>query len=273
MNCSKIILLVLLINIAVCMTSNEKRSLMSKHGRKLQSTETQTNILGHGWISYVFAAIFILVGVPMAFFGLKFWGWFSFVFGAMGGAVIGMTIKLAIENAHDIDGFWPNFGLWSMVVVIAVACGLLALLLRKCAYVIPGGWGGWIVGSIVAGVIASFLDGGVMAWYWWLTCQIGFAILGVVIAFLLSEVFIVFITALYGSQLAFTGLGKMTGQYPAAPGQAAWIFWLYFGFLLAMIAAGIVVQCIYYHKHHQKGTHYSKNKRVVTHTQEVTISV
>jgi len=160
-----------------------------------------------------------------------------------------------------------------MVVVLGVLGGLLALCLRKCVYVIPGGWGGWILGTIVAGVIASFLDGGVMDWWWVLTCQICFAVLGVVIAWLLSEVFIVISTALFGAQLTFLGLGRMTGQYPAGTNQAAWVFWVYFSCLVLMFVAGIVVQCIYYNKHHQKGTHYSKNKRVVTHHQEVTISV
>jgi len=68
-------------------------------------------------------------------------------------------------------------------VIIGILFGLLCICLAKCAFIIPGGYGGFFVAILLIGLINQFIDDeGGLQWYWSLTIIISFIIAGLVIA-------------------------------------------------------------------------------------------
>ena len=71
---------------------------------------------------WIWVFVFILVGLPMCFYGLKHYKWLSFSLGAMYGVCVGLYTKsrLAYGGHVNKDKIWIVLGLLMMVIVLGV---------------------------------------------------------------------------------------------------------------------------------------------------------
>ena len=84
-----------------------------------------------------------------------------------------------------------------------------------------------------------------MVWWGQLISIIGCVALGVVAGSYCIDNMIIIGTSVAGGYCFTVGLGTLIGQFPYAYYEtASWVWWVYFAFMIALMVAGFVVQCV-----------------------------
>lgn len=158
---------------------------------------------------FIIGILLLLIGLAVAFFGLRFWFVLLPIFGAVTGFFIGARV---IQDLFG-TGFLSTATSWIVGVVLAIGFALLA-------------WFVWYAGAIImAGAVGASLASGIVhalftnpwGWVLFIIALLG-AILFAVIALALNlPIYIVIVnSALGGASLAVAGLLVLMGTITTA---------------------------------------------------------
>lgn len=153
----------------------------------------------------IIGILLILIGLAVAFFGLRFWFILLPVFGAVAGFFLGARL---IQDLFG-TGFLSTATSWIVGIVLAIGFALLS-------------WFVWYAGAIIlAGAVGASLFSGIMhalftnPWGWtlFIIALIGAIIFAAIALFLNLPLYIVIVnSALGGASLAVAGLMTILGM-------------------------------------------------------------
>jgi hypothetical protein len=156
-------------------------------------------------VEIIIGILLILIGLAVAFFGLRFWFILLPIFGAVTGFYLGARV---IQDLFG-TGFLSTATSWIVGIVLAIGFALLS-------------WFVWYAGAIImAGAVGASLFSGIMhalftnPWGWtlFIISLIGAIIFAAIALFLNLPVYIVIVnSALGGASLAIAGLMTVLGM-------------------------------------------------------------
>lgn len=199
----------------------------------------------------------LLIGIPLGFFGLKWWRWLGFVLGAF----IGLYWALALQGVIMSRVAWTTAAQWIWLVVYVLLAVAVALLMGCCRR---------MVGAIVGGFLGTHLaysficlwgtfNSVDLAMPWW-GQLIAYAILvtgGVFLGCFCPKNMIIIGTSLAGGYAFVAGLGTLVGQFPNEYyATETWVWWVWFAACILVQVAALVFQCMTRKRDRARGVEY-----------------
>jgi hypothetical protein len=153
---------------------------------------------------FIIGILLLLIGLAVAFFGLRFWFILLPIFGAVSGFWIGAR---AIQQLFG-EGFLATATSWIVGILLAIGFALLSWFIWYAGAIIMAG----SVGALLASGIVHALFSNPWGWVLFIIALLG-AILFAVIALALNlPIYIVIVnSALGGASLAVAGLLTLMG--------------------------------------------------------------
>ena len=210
---------------------------------------------------YVFNAIFILVSIPLVFFGLKFLKVSMSVVGFLAGTVATALVASVLFNFVAWTTMnWVYFGLVclgvaSLIAAITYHSPSMAIIVGSGAL---GYFGGLQLINLASNLIGSSIEdiykGAIIAVCVMLAAYIGFKI---------KKVVIILATSSVGSYLFLFGIGSLVGNYPDIDlnnrkiinkSGLSYMPWVYIGGTLLLFIIGASFQFSRYSKKTEENT-------------------
>lgn len=159
-----------------------------------------------------FNILYILIGLPIMFFGYKYIRVAVSIVGLVGGNLCSLMLVSAIWD-------WDNNGT-EVIIEVLVGCFLIGVLLAVILWYFPRF--GYTVKCLVTGAIFGMqvygisigIRGEPLRHTAMLLIICSFAILGTFLGTLLKEYFFIVTTSYLGSFLVIRGIGTIIGNYP-----------------------------------------------------------
>jgi hypothetical protein len=215
--------------------------------RDLQAKTSTTTVVTAWWLWLIYV-IGIVFGIPLCFFGVRWWAWNGWVMAVLGGIRCCALAQIVFVFKYDSDTQEVMNWVW-LVVYICVIAGFI--LLFYCTKGVAGGVIGGLMGAVVSYAIIVLViecrNG--LNDLWWLNLVIAviFVTAGVFVGCKWAMDFKIIGTAVVGGYSFMTSVALLINAISKV--TEAWVAWLWLGLTIAMVAAGIFVQCAWTKKH------------------------
>lgn len=162
--------------------------------------------------NYITIPVIILIGIFQLFLGLRMFKVTVFII-----CVITITIFLFILFFQIIlHNGAKSYIIWivlSISVIAGILFGILISSYRKLLFIIMGGLIGYILSSLIYGLVLRYVKSNPDIVYWITTvlCILVFCIIG----YFFKKLIVVFGTTIIGSYLIVRGLSLIIGGYPS----------------------------------------------------------
>lgn len=200
--------------------------------------------------NWLFAIIFMCIGLPFCFMGRKFFSCIVFVVGVLltVGIINLLFYATFLSNNYEYWVFWVVF---SCSILAGVAVGFVLFKCQKLGAACIAGWGGFL-GGLVINTTLLFLAQ--QEWLFWVVA-IGCAVAAALCAFLFYFPTIITVTSFTGAYFFIRGISLfIPDSYPneftlinelenGAVENISYWFYLYLGFILIFTILGMIVQC------------------------------
>jgi hypothetical protein len=219
-------------------------SLQATRDLQAKNSTTTSNTAWWLWVIYVIGIVF---GIPLGFFGVRWWAWNGWVMAVLGGircCALAQIVFVFDSNSDKEVMEW----VW-LVIYCCVIAGFI--LLFYCTKGVAGGVIGGLMGAVVSYSIIIIViecrnhknD------LWWLNLVIAviFVTAGVFVGCKWAMDFKIIGTAVVGGYSFMVSVALLINAISS--NTEAWVAWLWLGLTIAMVAAGIFVQCAWAKKH------------------------
>lgn len=200
---------------------------------------------------WIYGAVWTIVGIPLCFFGLKWWNFFAWIVGALLGIASGNFIQgLSQSWVSNTTWLWVCFGI---TVALAVTLAIIFICCKKMVGMFLGAYLGFIVYNAVASYISSSQNGKAPEWWVMLVVMGSAVVLGCLLGCWLADSIISVGSAVIGAWSFTCGVGTLLGMFPYAyVSVPAYAYWLFMGGFAVLATTGCVVQCIDQNKRKDK---------------------
>ena len=209
-----------------------------------------------GLYRWVIGGLKTVVGIPLCFFGFRWWGWNALVSGVVAGFTFGNVIEKMVMQYYD----YTTLNQWLWLAGMAVLCVLFAFAFscwKRCASSFLGALLGLLIYNMTISVISVCSPGYELPEAWILLIVLGGALgLGFFLGCLLKKTMIITTTAVAGGWTFVCGVGTLVGHFPEP--YVALDGWVWFTWLAAAIACmtlGLFVQICTWKKSEDYGNH------------------
>ena len=159
--------------------------------------------------SYVFGAIFIVLGLVIALFGNQFLWAIIFIFGTLAAwFLLAWLIFFICYKAEANQSVGASWAILISTLVVGLIVGFLCAKLRRVAVAAVGGVGGAFLGLMITTLVMVGHD----ATYWIIV--IGCAVVCAILTFFLEPYIVMLCTAFAGSYMFIRGISFYAGGFP-----------------------------------------------------------
>lgn len=196
---------------------------------------------GYSWYRWVYGIVSILIGIPLCFFGEKWWKFTCFIVAALCGWIGVQTFLAIVKPQHKEDWYiWLGIGL---IIAGALAVALIFMFCRQL--------GGGIQGALLALILYNVIGVALRSWIghdpaWWVSLIIFILLLagGIVYGCWQNKDITILCTSVAGGYHITAGVGVMTEQFPyPVAGTHAWVMWIYIVAAIILVVVGFFIQC------------------------------
>lgn len=198
-----------------------------------------------GQYSWLWGAVFIVLGGFLCFLGRKL---FSFTLFCIGTLITCAVILLVFYGTflNDKTEAWVGWTVLSCSILLGLLGGFLLYKCQRLGACCIAGWGGFMGGLLIN---TTFMwTAGSVAAFW--CVNVGCALIAAALAFCFFFPAIIISTSLSGSYLFFRGISLYAGGYPnefaiidqIETGDFKFDYWFYL--YLAFIIAGTIAGCV-----------------------------
>ena len=196
---------------------------------------------------WVFAAIFIVFGIFLIFYGARFFKVGLMIFGIVAGFLFSFGISLFFWNYKEAKTEEVFLVLFACTVS-GVIIGALCKVYDKIGMLIASGIVGLFVGSVFAVMLQAFL-GEEIHLVWKICIALCFVIVFIILAMATKEHGLIFNMSFIGSYLLVRGVGMLVGGFPdelviarkvkdSDEGEFLWQWWIYIiGFVIGVVVS------------------------------------
>lgn len=200
--------------------------------------------------NWLFAIIFMVVGIPFIFAGRKLFSVVVFIVGTL--MTVALVMLLFYSTFLDSNTeYWVFWLVLSLSIIAGLAVGFVLTKCQKLGAACVAGWGGWLFGMFIS---LTFLYYTQQNWLFWVF-NIACACVAAGLAFCFYFPVIITVTSFAGSYMFIRGISLFWPE--SFPNEFTTIddlkngyidhisnwFWLYFGFIILLTIVGMVVQC------------------------------
>lgn len=159
--------------------------------------------------SYLWGAIFIIVGIFFCFFGKKL---FKAAIFTVTTIVVVFCILLLFYSTFlkDTTETWVGWTVLVCSVLIGLVAGFFVMKLERLGAALLAGWGGFLLGVMINEMALYKVQSEVLFW----TIAMAFAIAAAVASFFLFEHVLIIGTSFAGSYMLVRGVSLYAGGYP-----------------------------------------------------------
>lgn len=198
--------------------------------------------------SYLWGAVFIVMGLFLCIFGLKLFEIAIFIITAFATTFILLLGFYSIFLTDDTQD-WVGWTVLVCSTIIGLIVGFIMYRMKKLGAAILAGWGGFMLGLLLNETILYKAQSEVLFWCVAIACAVTFAIL----AFIFVDIILVISTSFMGAYLFWRGISLYAGGYPnefelikqvqsgAAPHVDPW-FYAYLGAIVVSFGIGFFIQ-------------------------------
>jgi hypothetical protein len=206
---------------------------------KLASTIENNSAL-YRW---VIGSVKTVVGIPLCFFGFRWWGWNALVSGVVAGFTFGNVIEKMVMQHYQ----YTTLNQWLWIAGMAGLCVLFAFAFscwKRCASSFLGALLGLLIYNMTISVISVCSPNYQLPEAWILLIVLGAALgLGFLLGCLLKKTMIITTTAVAGGWTFVCGVGTLVGHFPE-PYESldGWIWFTWLAAAIACMVIGLFVQ-------------------------------
>ena len=160
---------------------------------------------------YLFAAIFVCLGLFLAFLGRKLWYMTVFIIGDL--AVTAALVLIGFPTIADqYSAAWVGWAIIVVSLAIGTLGGILATKLQKPIVGILCAWGGFCLGVLVNNSVVYLAGNDILFW----SINILLAVVCGVAGYKIFDMAIIIATSFIGSYLIARGASLIWGGFPNA---------------------------------------------------------
>merc|ERR1711935_229904 len=209
-----------------------------------------------GLYRWIFGILKTLVGLPLCFFGLRWWKWNGLVSGVVAGMMFGNFIEKMVMTYY----VYTDLLQWVWLGVIVALCVVFAIGFRcwkRCGSAFMGGLVGLIAYNLTISIISACRTDFALP-EWWLQmvimgCAVGF---GFFMGCFFKKTIVIISTAVAGGYTFVSGVGTLVGRFPEPYMKIeGWVWWSWLAGAFVFMILGMFVQCCTYKKQEESEEH------------------